>query len=142
MSQEGLKIVCGGTTSKIIARYLNEEIKPTLKYYSSDVPPIAVIKGVDLVTEGVITLGKVLELTQKYLDISSVEDKSLSDEDAASLVAQIILKRASHVNLFVGTTLNPAHKDLPIDLSMKMKIVETLKKVLEGCGKIVTIDYH
>ena len=142
MSQEGLKIVCGGTTSKIIARYLNEEIKPTLKYYSSDVPPIAIIKGIDLVTEGVITLGKVLELTQKYLDISSVEDKSLSDEDAASLVAQIILKRASHVNLFVGTTLNPAHKDLPIDLSMKMKIVETLKKVLEGCGKIVTIDYH
>ena len=79
---------------------------------------------------------------KKYLTVNDVEDKSLSDEDAASLVAQIILKRASHVNLFVGTTLNPAHKDLPIDLSMKMKIVETLKSILEDCGKIVNIDYH
>ena len=109
---------------------------------SSDVPPIAVIKGIDLVTEGVITLGKVLEITQKYLTVNDVEDKSLSEEDGATLIANIILKKASHINLFVGTTLNPAHKDLPIDLSMKMKIVETLKTILEDCGKIVNIDYH
>lgn len=142
MKQEGLKIVCGGTTSKIMARYLHKEIKTSLAYFSPDIPPIAVIEGLDLVTEGVITLGKVLEVTQKYLDIHDVEDKSLSDKDGATLIANLILKRASHVRLFVGTTLNPAHKDLPIDLSMKMKIVESLKASLEGCGKIVTIQYH
>lgn len=142
LNQQGLKVICGGTTSKIIARYLKEDIKPSLQYISKDVPPIAIIRGIDLVTEGVITLGKVLEVTQKYLDVKDVEDKSLNEKDGATLVANIILKRASHINLFVGTTLNPAHKDLPIDLSMKMKIVETLKKVLEDCGKIVNIDYH
>lgn len=142
MRTEGLKVVCGGTTSKIIARYLHEDIKTSLNYYSPDVPPIAVIKGIDLVTEGVITLGKVLEVTQHYLDIKSVDSKALDEKDGATLIANLILKRASHVNLFVGTTLNPAHRDLPIDLSMKMKIVENLKKCLEECGKIVTIQYH
>lgn len=142
LSQEGLKVVCGGTTSQIVANYLKEEVKPTLKYFTSNVPPIAVINGIDLVTEGVITLAKVLEITEKYLDISSVENKSLDEQDGASLIANIILKRASHINLFVGTTLNAAHKDLPIDLSMKMKIVETLKQSLEDCGKIVSINYH
>lgn len=142
LNSDGLKVICGGTTSKIIARFLNEDIKPSLKYISRDVPPIAIIKGIDLVTEGVITLGKVLEITQKYLTVNDVEDKSLSEEDGATLIANIILKKASHINLFVGTTLNPAHKDLPIDLSMKMKIVETLKSILEDCGKIVNIDYH
>lgn len=142
MKREGLKIVCGGTTSKIMAKYLNEDIKTSLAYYSPDVPPIAIIDGLDLVTEGVITLGKVLEVTEKYLDIKDVYDKSLSEKDGATLIAKLILQRASHVNLFVGTTLNPAHKDLPIDVSMKMKIVEKLQKNLESCGKIVTIQYH
>lgn len=142
MKTEGLKVVCGGTTSKIMAKYLNKEIKTSLAYYSPDVPPIAIIEGLDLVTEGVITLGKVLEVTQKYLDIKNVESKALDEKDGATLIANLILKRASHVNLYVGTTLNPAHKDLPIDLSMKMKIVENLKKCLEDCGKIVTIQYH
>lgn len=142
MKREGLKIVCGGTTSKIMAKFLNEEIKTSLAYLSPDVPPIAIIDGLDLVTEGVITLGKVLEVTEKYLDIKDVEDKSLSEKDGATLIAKLILQRASHVNLFVGTTLNPAHKDLPIDVSMKMKIVEKLKKNLEDAGKIVTIQYH
>ena len=142
MKREGLKVVCGGTTSKIMAKYLGEEIKTSLAYLSPDVPPIAIIDGLDLVTEGVITLGKVLEVTEKYLDIKDIEDKSLSDKDGATLIAKLILQRASHVNLFVGTTLNPAHKDLPIDVSMKMKIVEKLKKNLEDAGKIVTIQYH
>lgn len=142
MKQEGLKIVCGGTTSKIISKYLGRDIKIPLSYISSDVPPIAYIDGIDLVTEGVITLGKALDVTHKYLDIKDVEDKSLSDKDGASLIANIILKKASHVNLFVGTSLNPAHSDLPIDHSMKMKIVENLQEALESCGKKVTIKYH
>lgn len=142
MKQEGLKVVCGGTTSKIMARYLRKDIKTTLKYYSKEVPPIAIIDGLDLVTEGVITLGKVLEIVQKYLDEKDVFNKGLNNKDGATLIANLILRRASQVNLFVGTTLNPAHKDLPIDVSMKMKIVENLKTALEKAGKIVTIQYH
>ena len=142
LSKEGLKVVCGGTTSQIVAKYLHEDVQTSLKYFTSDVPPVAIIKGIDLVTEGVITLAKVLEITEKYLNTSDIEDKSISNQDGASLIANIILKRASDINLFVGTTLNAAHKDLPIDLSMKMKIVESLKQSLEDCGKKVFIEYH
>ena len=142
MKQEGLKVVCGGTTSKIIARHLKKEVKASLNYVKSDVPPIGSIEGIDLVTEGVITLGKVLDVTKKYLDINDVDSKSLSQKDGASMIASLILKKASHVNLFVGTSINSAHKDLPIDLSIKLKIVENIKDLLESCGKIVHIEYH
>ena len=142
LSQNGYKIVCGGTTSKIVSKYLNKEIITNLDYVNSNVPPIAKIEGIDLVTEGVITLGRLLELTNRYFDIKDINNKTLKEKDGATLLANFILKKASHINLFVGTTLNQAHKDLPIDISMKMKIVENLKVSLEKAGKIVTIKYH
>ena len=60
-SKEGKHIICGGTTSSIAAKYLNKPIKASLNFEKADVPPIAEIEGVDLVTEGVITVNKVLE---------------------------------------------------------------------------------
>ena len=59
-SKEGTKIVCGGTTSNVVSRYLGQPIIASLDYHDPDVPPISRIKGVDLTTEGVITLSKVL----------------------------------------------------------------------------------
>ena len=55
-SKEGKHIVCGGTTSSIVAKYLGKPLEATLNFEKSDVPPIAKIEGVDLVTEGVITI--------------------------------------------------------------------------------------
>ena len=142
LKSDGLKVVCGGTTSKIIARYLKKEVVASINYVKSDVPPTGMIEGIDLVTEGVITLGKVLDISKKYLDVHNVESKSLSDKDGASMIANLILKKASHVNLFVGTSINSAHKDLPIDISIKLKIVENIKSILESNGKFVNIEYH
>ena len=66
-SKEGKHIVCGGTTSSIAAKFLHKTVKTSLKFESADVPPIAEIEGVDLVTEGVITINKVLEYAKDYL---------------------------------------------------------------------------
>ena len=66
-SKEGKHIICGGTTSSIAAKYLGKPIKPSLSFEASDVPPIAEIEGVDLVTEGVITVNKVVEYAKDYL---------------------------------------------------------------------------
>ena len=60
-AKEGKHIVCGGTTTTIAAKYLNKPIRASLNYAKSDIPPIAKVEGIDLVTEGVITLAKVLE---------------------------------------------------------------------------------
>ena len=66
MSATGKKIVCGGTTSQIISRYLHEEIKmDDLLSFTGDVPPIARIKGIDLVTEGALTIGKALQYLEE-----------------------------------------------------------------------------
>lgn len=66
-SKEGKHIVCGGTTSSIAAKYLGKPLKASLSFERSDVPPIAEIEGVDLVTEGVITINKVIEYAKDAL---------------------------------------------------------------------------
>ena len=66
-SKEGKHIVCGGTTSTIAAKYLGKPLRPKLEFVDKDVPPIAEIEGVDLVTEGVITINKVLTYAKDYL---------------------------------------------------------------------------
>ena len=74
-SKEGKHIVCGGTTSPIAAKYLGKPLVPTLSFERSDVPPIAEIEGVDLVTEGVITMNKVVEYAKDYLgDFATPEE--------------------------------------------------------------------
>ena len=48
------------------------------------------------------------------------------------------------MNFFVGRAMNPAHQNpnLPLDLSIKLKIVEILSKNLETLGKRVKVEYH
>ena len=62
-SKEGKHIICGGTTSTIASKFLRKPLKPSLNFENSDVPPIAEIEGVDLVTEGVITVNRVPSFT-------------------------------------------------------------------------------
>ena len=64
---EGKTIVCGGTTSTVVGRYLGKPVCPTLDFFDPDIPPIATIQGVDLCTEGVITLGRVVALAAQCL---------------------------------------------------------------------------
>ena len=66
-SKEGKHIVCGGTTSSLAAQYLGTEVIPDMDYLDPEIPPIAEIKGVDLSTEGVITMTRVLEYAKSYL---------------------------------------------------------------------------
>ena len=72
-SKEGKHIICGGTTSTIAAKYLGKPLKPSLNFVRSDVPPIAEIEGVDLVTEGVITVNKVVEYARDAIGERSEE---------------------------------------------------------------------
>lgn len=59
-AKEGKHIVCGGTTSSLAAKYLGKPVDTVLDYLDPEIPPTAKIEGVDLVTEGVITISRVL----------------------------------------------------------------------------------
>lgn len=143
-SKQGKHIVCGGTTSKIVAKYLGREIITHVDYTDPTIPPSAEIEGVDLVTEGVITLAKVLDYAKNYLEDNSLFERWGKQSDAASFVARILFKEATDVNLFVGKAQNEAHQhtgELDISFSIKMKIIEELKLCLEEMGKTVIINY-
>lgn len=142
-SKEGKHIICGGTTSSIAARYLNKPLKPTLNFEKSDVPPIAKLEGVDLVTEGVITINKVLEYAKDYLQDNQLYEHWNFKKDGASLICQLLFEEATDINFYVGRAINPAHQnpDLPINFSIKMNLVEELSKCLKEMGKRIKVSY-
>lgn len=92
-SKEGKHIVCGGTTSKIAAEYLNKPLIPHLEFIDPDVPPTAEIEGVDLVTEWVITISKVLSYAKDYLKDNSSYKQWSYKRDGASLICRLLFKR-------------------------------------------------
>ena len=142
-SKEGKHIVCGGTTSSIAAKYLGKTVKPSLNFESSDVPPIAEIEGVDLVTEGVITINKVLEYAKDYLTDNESYSHWGYKRDGASLICRLLFEEATDINFYVGRAINPAHQnpDLPINFNIKMNLVEELSKCLKQMGKRIKVSY-
>ncbi|OJV36051.1 MAG: serine/threonine protein phosphatase [Bacteroidia bacterium 43-41] len=142
MSREGKKIVCGGTTSQIVARHLNKSLKASFEFPDKEVPPTGHIDGIDLVTEGVLTLRKLLALSEKYLSTVDLSPKKQNKPDGASLLANMLFEEATHVHFFVGQSVNPAHQDLPIDSTMKLKLVESLARNLRKMGKGVEVEYY
>ena len=131
------KIVCGGTSSTIVARYLKTELKTSFDFPDKEVPPIGYIKGIDLTTEGVLTLRKLLQLSEKYVSIDDLTPKTFTKQDGASLLADFLFEKATHITFFVGQSVNVAHQGLPIDTTMKLKLVEKIKM-----GKIVELNYY
>lgn len=142
-SKEGKHIVCGGTTSSIAAKYLGKPLKASLNFIKSDVPPIAEIEGVDLVTEGVITMNRVVEYAKDTLKDNELYEKWSFGQDGASLICRMLFEEATDINFFVGRAINPAHQnpDLPINFNIKMNLVEELSKSLRQMGKRVKVSY-
>ncbi|MBO5327610.1 MAG: SpoIIE family protein phosphatase [Clostridia bacterium] len=142
-SKEGKHIVCGGTTSSIAAKYLGKPLRASLSFESSDVPPIAEIEGVDLVTEGVITVNKVVEYAKDYLGENQYYEHWNFSRDGASLICRLLFEEATDINFYVGRAINPAHQnpELPITFSIKMNLVEELSACLRKMGKRIKVSY-
>ena len=142
-SKEGKHIVCGGTTSTIVSRYLRKPLRASLKFEASDVPPIAEIEGVDLVTEGVITINRVLEYAKDYLGENKFYETWGFKRDGASLISRLLFEEATDINFYVGRAVNPAHQnpDLPINSNIKMNLVEELSACLKQMGKRIKVSY-
>jgi hypothetical protein len=136
------KIVCGGTSSTIVARHLQTELKTSFDFPDKEVPPIGYIKGIDLTTEGVLTLRRLMQMLDKYISISDLTPKTFTKKDGASLLADYLFERATHITFFVGQSVNVAHQGLPIDTTMKMKIVEKIAADLRKVGKVVELNYY
>lgn len=142
----GKKVVCGGTTSQILARVLDREIRTNFDYHNPSIPPTADIDGIDLATEGVLTLRKTLDCIKAYDSAASTMQDflNLSRKDGASRLARILLEESTDIHFIIGRAMNPAHQnpELPLSLSLKLNLVEEIVLYLRKLGKQVTLEYH
>lgn len=134
-SKPGKKIVCGGTTSHIVADHLGQELVPDERYIDTDLPPIARLKGVDLVTEGILTLSRAAE----YLNRGRPQGRN---DAAVALLDE--LEASDGILFMVGTARNPAHQNtgLPDSIFLRRTVVENLAKQLEALGKETEMVYY
>ena len=133
------KVVCGGTTSQIVARELNKEIKTSLDYIDSSVPPTASIEGIDVVTEGILTLNKTMEKLKNVNNKNELE--SQKEKDGATILARTLLE-ADQIHFLVGKSVNPAHEDLMKSMQIKprTKTVGEIVNELRNKGKKIEVE--
>ena len=142
MESVGKKIVCGGTAAHIVARAIGEEVETSFYYIDSHIPPIAHIKGIDLVTEGVLTIKGAVEILKEIKLSSNFE--LLSKKHGAALLAKMLFEDCTHIRLLIGRAINAAHQnpDFPKELSIKLRVLEELEDILTQLGKVVEMVYY
>jgi hypothetical protein len=137
-AENGKKVICGGTTSTIVARYFQHEITVDIHEMDPEVPPTGYLPGIDLVTEGIITLSKTLEYLKT---VHFPEDVPAKHNGAVDLTK--ILLEGDEIQFVVGRAINPAHQnpDLPLNLGLKIQVVTEISNILTNIGKQVTVQY-
>ena len=131
---KGKKAIAGGTTANLISRELNRPITMDTKISIGKLPSCSYMDGVDLVTEGILTLTKTLE----YL-----ESGSYDIDNAAGKLVKFLLD-SDCITFMVGAKLNQAHYDpaLPIEIEIRKNIIKKMANVLqEKYYKKVNIQY-
>jgi hypothetical protein len=120
----GKKAICGGTTANLIARELNRKIISDMSKSSGDLPACSTMKGVDLITEGILTLTRAVEYLENGI-------KEIPNDSAGKLIN--ILLDSDCIEFMVGSKLNQAHydPDLPIELEIRKNIIKRMVKILE-----------
>jgi len=136
-ASEGAHIVCGGTTAQLAADFLGKSLKVDLRYPPSGLPPVGHIDGEDLVTEGIVTLERVVEYSKGVAVDSAV---GCPPSDGATLIWGY-LSGALEVNLFVGLAENPANAGCGIASGCRRELASELAVALSGLGKKVVARY-
>ena len=144
---ETRRIVCGGTSSTIVSRVLKKSLDVSLDYVDPEIPPIAYMDGIDLVTEGVLTLNRVIQLLKRYIKKETVSEDfflELDKPNGASMVAKMLIEDCTELHLYVGKAINSAYQNpgLPFDLGIRQNLVEQLKHTVEEMGKPVAVTYY
>ena len=142
-SREGKHIICGGTTASVAAKYLGVSVTPVKGSEAPGIPPVSQMQGADLVTEGVLTMNRVVEYARDYLGENKDYEAWSYGKDGASLISRLLFEEATDINFYVGKAINPAHQnpDLPINFNIKMNLVQQLSEALKKMGKRIKVSY-
>jgi hypothetical protein len=123
---KGKKAICGGTTAEIIARELDLKLETKHEFSGNALPPAAHLEGFDVVSEGILTMGKVEEILENYSS-----DTRMGDTPADKIVN--LLLEHDIIYIIVGTRINWAHQDpdQPVELEIRKVIIKRIIKLLE-----------
>ncbi|MBP2665824.1 MAG: stage sporulation protein [Firmicutes bacterium] len=137
LAAPGQKVVSGGTTATLVSRVMGKPLKVSLEYHDPSIPPIAFLDGIDLVTEGVLTLNAAADKLRALPDL-----KRSNRKDGATLIARLLMD-VDHVHIWAGGAVNPAHQNplLPSAMNIKVQVLGRLRTQLEALGKVVQIDW-
>lgn len=125
-SYPGKVILCGGTTADIVARELNKTIIDELIFEDPELPPESFIDGIDLVTEGILTLQKVNEILKSY------NNSVRLGKGPADKIVRLVME-SDEIHFIIGTRINIAHQDptLPVELEIRRTVVKRIARLLE-----------
>lgn len=143
LAEEGKHIVCGGTTANVVARQLGKEVEAvTAEGDDSGIPPMSKIEGIDMVTEGMITLHRVSDYASDWLGANRSYFDWNYRIDGASLLATELLENASDITFYVGCAVNPAHQENDrLGVKLKVQLIDRLASDLRKMNKKVEIRY-
>lgn len=146
LQAEGKVVVCGGTTASVVARTLGAEIEVDIDTMTPEIPPVAKIPRIELVTEGVLTINKAIELIKDYQNpgFNSKIMAKLHEKNAAAMLARLLIENCDKLNIWAGQAVNPAHQNdesFPMDFNFKMNQLRELGRIVEKMGKEVKIMY-
>ncbi|TAH53897.1 MAG: stage II sporulation protein E, partial [Treponema sp.] len=127
----GKKIVSGGTTANILSRELGRKVTLNLRNIDPNIPPVSQMDGADLVTEGIITLGRVAEILEQGSRIGATASTERDRENGAGKIVEFLLD-SDRISFVVGTRINDAHQDpnMPVELEIRRNIVKRIQMLL------------
>ena len=139
IKSSGKKVISGGTTAQIAARELDRKLETSFEYHNSDIPPVSKLKGIDLVTEGLLTLNNVLEFFRDYKQGELLPE----GEDGASRLIRLLIK-SDKINFLIGRAMNESHQslNLPLELGIRSQVVDRIANFLEKMNKEVNIEWY
>lgn len=139
--KEGMRVVCGGTTAKLVADYLQTEVTGLPDSGTEEVPAMSEIKGIDLVTEGLLTLEKLMDYYEDFQEDRTYFNQIIKKKDGAAELFQVLFAEATEINFFFGNALNDNYTSLHIDREKKKKMALELIDHLKAEGKKVKICF-
>ena len=141
---EGKKIICGGTTGNIISKIVGEEVKIDISANRDlGLPPHGEMKGVDIVTEGVLTIqafNKMLANCRK--DMYDLQCNAWANANGAEKMF-LIIRECEEVSILIGRKVNVFYHNpaLPFEMSIRSNLIREMSSNFERLGKKVILEY-
>lgn len=130
----GMKIVCGATTAQLVARRLSSRLQINPADNSMIAPPGYYLKGIDLVTEGAVTLNQLF-------NILDADPRFFEPESSVTRLYQAV-SNADRINFIVGAGSNIGHADIAFKqqgIMPRQRVIELLAQKLRSDGRLVDI---